>query len=122
MPQRVGGLPVRIPPCVITGPLSPLTSTWRLLIENQVTPFQLQTPDGETIYAWHIMPLPLYLQHEAAVSTQKLGLCNNFTQTESFRLLASDPEARLIISCKYIPNSPNESIELELIVILQFMG
>ncbi|PTB40734.1 hypothetical protein M441DRAFT_141213 [Trichoderma asperellum CBS 433.97] len=67
--------------------------------KNQVTPFQLQTPDGETIYAWHIMPLPLYLQHEAAVSTQKLGLCNNFTQTESFRLLASDPEARLIISC-----------------------
>lgn len=66
--------------------------------KNQVTPFQLQTPDGETIYAWHIMPLPLYLQHEAAVSTQKLGLCNNFTQTESFRLLASDPEARLIIS------------------------
>ncbi|UKZ65467.1 uncharacterized protein TrAtP1_006664 [Trichoderma atroviride] len=66
--------------------------------KNQVTPFQLQTPDGETIYAWHIMPLPLYLQHEATVATQKIGLCDNFTQTESFRLLANDPEARLIIS------------------------
>ncbi|KAM0485159.1 hypothetical protein ACHAPX_001138 [Trichoderma viride] len=79
-------------------PLSPLTSTLCIPTENQVTPFQLQTPDGETIYAWHIMPLPLYLQHEAAVATQEIGLCDNFTQTESFRLLANDPEARLIIS------------------------
>lgn len=108
MPQRAGDLPVRIPPCVIMRPLSPLTFKLCIPTENQVTPFQLQTPDGETIYAWHIMPLPLYLQHEAAVATQKIGLCNNFTQTESFRLLANDPEARLIISCKYT-SSPNPS-------------
>ncbi|UKZ48790.1 hypothetical protein TrVGV298_003022 [Trichoderma virens] len=66
--------------------------------KNQVTPFGLQTSDGETIYAWHIMPLPLYLQHETTVATQDMGFCNDFTQTESFRLLASDPEARLIIT------------------------
>ncbi|KAH6609412.1 hypothetical protein Trco_002758 [Trichoderma cornu-damae] len=53
--------------------------------KNQVTPFELQTPDGETIYAWHIMPLPLYLQHEAAVATQKNGFCDDFAQTESIR-------------------------------------
>ncbi|PTB68779.1 alpha/beta-hydrolase [Trichoderma citrinoviride] len=67
--------------------------------KNQVTPFGLQTSDGETIYAWHIMPLPLYLQHETTVATQDVGFCSDFTQTESFRLLSSDPEARLIISC-----------------------
>ncbi|KAL7811830.1 Alpha/Beta hydrolase protein [Trichoderma gracile] len=66
--------------------------------KNQVTPFELQTSDGETIYAWHILPLPLYLQHETTVATQDVGFCNDFTQTESFRLLSSDPEARLIIS------------------------
>ncbi|KAL6789408.1 alpha/beta-hydrolase [Trichoderma sp. SZMC 28012] len=66
--------------------------------KNQVTPFGLQTSDGETIYAWHIMPLPLYLQHETTVATQDLGFCKDFTQTESFRLLANDPDARLIIT------------------------
>ncbi|EGR47276.1 uncharacterized protein TRIREDRAFT_64620 [Trichoderma reesei QM6a] len=66
--------------------------------KNQVTPFALQTSDGETIYAWHILPLPLYLQHETTVATQDVGFCNDFTQTESFRLLSSDPEARFIIS------------------------
>lgn len=55
------------------------------------------------------MPLPLYLQHETTVATQDLGFCKNFTQTESFRLLANDPDARLIITCKYI--SYSKSIE-----------
>lgn len=69
-------------------------------IGNQVTPFGLTTPDGETIYAWHILPLPLYLQHEETVASQELGFCNDFTKTESFRLLKEDPEARLVLTCK----------------------
>ncbi|KEY68369.1 hypothetical protein S7711_01147 [Stachybotrys chartarum IBT 7711] len=64
---------------------------------NQVTPFSLQTPDDETLYAWHIMPLPLYLQNEAAVAAQTPGFSEDFTLTESFRLLKNDPEARLVI-------------------------
>ncbi|KAK5992499.1 Lysophosphatidylserine lipase ABHD12-like protein [Cladobotryum mycophilum] len=66
--------------------------------KNQVTPFGLKTSDGETIYAWHILPLPLYLQHEATVATQDLGFIQDFTKTESFRLLKSDSEARLILN------------------------
>ena len=31
--------------------------------ENQVTPFTLKTSDGESIYAWHILPLKLYGEH-----------------------------------------------------------
>ncbi|OPB44214.1 Alpha/beta hydrolase [Trichoderma guizhouense] len=74
--------------------------------KNQVTPFGLQTSDGETIYAWHIMPLPLYLQHETTVATQDLGFFHGnaghiaqnirpasyhaLTDTSSYHVLAID--------------------------------
>lgn len=67
---------------------------------NQVTPFELQSSDGESLYAWHIMPLPLYLQHEATIATQQPGFAADFTSTESFRLLKKDPEARLVLYCE----------------------
>ncbi|KAF7559683.1 hypothetical protein G7046_g4475 [Stylonectria norvegica] len=66
-------------------------------VGNQVTPFSLKTSDGETLYAWHVMPLPLYLQNEAAVEAQAPGFCQDFTKTESFRLLKDDPESRLVL-------------------------
>lgn len=84
-------------------------------IGNQVTPFGLQTPDGESIYAWHIMPLPLYLQNEATVSTQTPGYSEDFTSTESFRLLKEDPEARVVLYCKL---SFSKSIGFEEIDVL----
>ncbi|KAF7549166.1 hypothetical protein G7Z17_g6578 [Cylindrodendrum hubeiense] len=65
--------------------------------QNQVTPFSLETSDGESIYAWHILPLPLYLQNEASVAAQTPGLSKDFTHTESFRLLKDDPESRLVL-------------------------
>jgi abhydrolase domain-containing protein 12 len=71
--------------------------TWGFA-SNQVTPFFLQTPDAETIYAWHIMPLPLYLQHESTLSIQEpASSSKNFTTTDSFRLLKEDPDARLVL-------------------------
>ncbi|KAI1413074.1 alpha/beta-hydrolase [Hypoxylon sp. FL1857] len=65
---------------------------------NQVTPFTLTTVDGETIYAWHILPLLTYLKHEEKLHAQKPGFSSDITKTESFRLLKDDPEARLVIS------------------------
>ncbi|PNY29844.1 Abhydrolase domain-containing protein 12B [Tolypocladium capitatum] len=62
---------------------------------NQVTPFTLDTPDGESVYAWHVLPLPLYLKHESSLVNQQPGLSPNFAETGSFRLLKEDPEARL---------------------------
>lgn len=50
------------------------------------------------------MPLPLYLQNEAAVAAQTPGFSEDFTLTESFRLLKNDPEARLVIYCKPGPS------------------
>lgn len=71
-------------------------------IGNQVTPFNLVTPDGETLFSWHVMPLPLYLQNEALMAGQSSGLANDFTETEAFRLLKDDPEARLVLYCESI--------------------
>ncbi|POR32398.1 Abhydrolase domain-containing protein 12B [Tolypocladium paradoxum] len=68
--------------------------SWGFAI-NQVTPFTLDTPDGESVYAWHILPLPLYLKNEGSLASHQPGLSPNIAETESFRLLKEDPEARL---------------------------
>ncbi|KAJ0336307.1 hypothetical protein COL922a_008140 [Colletotrichum nupharicola] len=68
-------------------------------IEGQVTPFSLNTPDGVNLYAWHVMPLPAYLKQEERFSAQRPGFCEDFTQTESFKALKEDPEARVVLSC-----------------------
>ena len=75
---------------------------WLIRPENQVVPFSLKTCDGETLYAWHILPLSLYSQHEASLieSVEGGGFCSDITETENFRLLREDPDSKLIISCK----------------------
>ncbi|ORY70323.1 Alpha/Beta hydrolase protein [Pseudomassariella vexata] len=65
---------------------------------NQVTPFSLTTVDGETLYAWHVLPLSAYLRNEEKLQAQPAGFSNDFTKTESFHILRNDPNARLIIS------------------------
>ncbi|KAI0169427.1 alpha/beta-hydrolase [Hypoxylon sp. FL1284] len=64
---------------------------------NQVTPFSLTTVDDESIYAWHILPLPTYLGHEDELQAQKPGFSDDVAKTVSFKLLRDDPEARLVI-------------------------
>ncbi|RKU41314.1 hypothetical protein DL546_004224 [Coniochaeta pulveracea] len=65
--------------------------------KNQVTPFSLATVDGESLYAWHVLPLPLYSKHEAELVAQSSGLVENIQQTLNFRLLREDPNARLVL-------------------------
>ncbi|KAI7159315.1 alpha/beta-hydrolase [Hortaea werneckii] len=70
---------------------------------NQVTPFKLPTPDGETLYAWHILPLDVYSRNEKSIQNEvrrRDGPVDDFTQTKPFHLLtANDPEpARVIIN------------------------
>ncbi|KAL3958432.1 hypothetical protein ACCO45_006594 [Purpureocillium lilacinum] len=64
---------------------------------NQVTPFRLDTPDGVSLYAWHVLPLPLYLKNEAALASQPAQPPSRFEDTESFKILKRDPEARLVL-------------------------
>ena len=72
------------------------------MTENQVTPFSLSTADGQSLFAWHILPLPLYAQHEDALVNQPGGFCADVTQTENLRLMREDPHARLVIYCAYV--------------------
>ncbi|RMZ26543.1 hypothetical protein D0859_09397 [Hortaea werneckii] len=71
--------------------------------KNQVTPFRLPTPDGETLYAWHILPLDVYTQNEKSIQDEvrrRDGPVDDFTKTKPFHLLTSnDPQpARVIIN------------------------
>ncbi|KAH7049297.1 Alpha/Beta hydrolase protein [Macrophomina phaseolina] len=67
--------------------------------KNQVTPFNVTTPDNEILYAWHVLPLNIYEKHEAELFQVASGSPNgDFTQTKAFELLKNDPKARLIIN------------------------
>lgn len=67
-------------------------------LRGQVTPFRLSTPDGETIHAWHILPLGLYQKHEQALVAEPAGgFVDDVTTSLSFKLLRDDPEALLVL-------------------------
>lgn len=67
--------------------------------ENEVTPFFLTTPDGEELYAWHILPLAVYAENERQLSQQPpWSPSSNFTDSLACKLLIEDPEARVIIN------------------------
>ncbi|KAM0335522.1 hypothetical protein ACHAQA_000570 [Verticillium albo-atrum] len=65
--------------------------------EGQVTPFFLQTPDEESLYAWLITPLRVYLLKEKTLSAQKSGVADDITATDSFRALKDDDRSRVVI-------------------------
>lgn len=65
---------------------------------NQVTPFNLRTPDGETLHAWHVLPLGLYQRHEERLVREPASaLAPDITQRLGFQLLRDDPEALLVL-------------------------
>ncbi|KAM7207904.1 Alpha/Beta hydrolase protein [Naviculisporaceae sp. PSN 640] len=66
--------------------------------KNQVTPFNLKTSDGETIYAWHVLPLQLYGKHQDELVAQPVGQSPDITKTLNFKLLKENPNSRLVIS------------------------
>ncbi|KAF2729576.1 alpha/beta-hydrolase [Polyplosphaeria fusca] len=66
-------------------------------LRNQVTPFHLTTADGETLHAWHILPLDTYRQNLDGLRAEPTGLRNDIKETLSFKLLKDDPSARLIL-------------------------
>lgn len=66
-------------------------------LRNQVTPFHLRTPDGETLHAWHILPLDAYRQHQDELRNGPTGLCEDIQERLSFKLLKDDPTAQLVI-------------------------
>ncbi|KAK3071735.1 hypothetical protein LTR53_008097 [Teratosphaeriaceae sp. CCFEE 6253] len=69
---------------------------------HQVTPFNLRTPDGETLYGWHILPLDVYARHEKVLREEGRppGPVDDLTQTSAFAFLTNeDPSpARVVIT------------------------
>lgn len=66
-------------------------------LKNQATPFSIKTPDGERLYAWHILPVELYRKHELALLGEPTGFVSDITSRHAFQLLRDDPDARLIL-------------------------
>ncbi|KAI9783574.1 MAG: hypothetical protein M1816_001325 [Peltula sp. TS41687] len=58
----------------------------------------LNTPDGERLYAWHVLPIGLYTKHEGPLQSETFRTAENFTKTAPFRMLKGDPESRLVIN------------------------
>lgn len=74
---------------------SPLTS-----VETQVQPFNLVTPDNETLYAWHLLPPHLCREHEEKLNADEpSGPASDYTKTPAYELLANDPNARVVVAC-----------------------
>ncbi|KAL1894172.1 hypothetical protein Sste5346_005958 [Sporothrix stenoceras] len=66
-------------------------------LRNQVTPFSIKTPDGEQLYAWHVLPGELYRKHELSLVAEPAGHVSDITSRLAFQLLRDDPEARLVL-------------------------
>lgn len=64
---------------------------------NQVTPFCINTTDGERLHAWHILPVGLYRKHEHGLLDEPIGLVSDITSRLGFQLLRDDPDARLVV-------------------------
>lgn len=67
---------------------------------NQIIPFNIDTSDGERLYAWHVLPVGLYADHEPFLVQEPPGPREDITQSLGFQLLSGSPDSRLIISCE----------------------
>lgn len=66
--------------------------------KRQVTPFNVSTADGVRLYAWHVLPQQVYAEHERDLLMEPEGPRGDFTTTKAYRLLRSDPEARVVVN------------------------
>ncbi|KAK6345344.1 hypothetical protein TWF718_007262 [Orbilia javanica] len=66
-------------------------------LHNQVTPFSIQSSDGESLYAWHILPPELYRKYEEDLLSEPPGFVQDITSRLAFKLLQNDPDAILIL-------------------------
>ena len=59
------------------------------------------TPDNETLYGWHILPLHVVHEHEnELLENTPSGPAEDYTQTVAFKALANNPDARIVVSCE----------------------
>ncbi|KAI1198090.1 Alpha/Beta hydrolase protein [Nemania serpens] len=66
-------------------------------LRNQATPFFLTTPDGESLHAWHILPLELYRLNQDALLAEPRGLALDVRERLGFKLLRGDASSLLLL-------------------------
>lgn len=66
-------------------------------LRGQTTPFFINSSNGGTLYAWHILPVELYREHESALVAEPSGFALDITSRLAFKLLRDDPNAQLVI-------------------------
>ncbi|KAL8826159.1 MAG: hypothetical protein Q9170_007511 [Blastenia crenularia] len=59
-------------------------------LKNQVQPFNIVTPDGETLYTWHVVPIAKYIANEDFLINDDTD-AKAFNSTVAFDLLSKDP-------------------------------
>jgi len=67
------------------------------LLKNQVTAFSIETCEGKQLYAWHILPVEMYHEHELPLTTEPMGCVSDIMTRLTFQLLGEDPEPQLVI-------------------------
>lgn len=66
--------------------------------KGQAVPFNVTTPDGETLFAWHILPMNLYQQHEADLRAEYEEGNVPYSQSLAFKLAHEDLQAKVVVS------------------------
>ncbi|KAF2003830.1 alpha/beta-hydrolase [Amniculicola lignicola CBS 123094] len=66
--------------------------------KGQVTPFSLNTTDGETLYCWHVLPYDVYLEHEDEIVQKAVTHTEDFKASVAHKLLRKDSESRVVIN------------------------
>jgi len=70
-------------------------------LHHQIQPFTIQSSDGTTLFAWHILPTHLYREHKDRLIGQADFGLKPFSQaarTVGLRLLLDDPNAYVVVS------------------------
>ncbi|OCL11716.1 alpha/beta-hydrolase [Glonium stellatum] len=66
-------------------------------LKNQVAALRIHTGDGERLYAWLVAPLGVYARNASRFQEDHPAALGGLRQPSALRLLAEDPDARLII-------------------------
>ncbi|KAF2681319.1 alpha/beta-hydrolase [Lentithecium fluviatile CBS 122367] len=67
--------------------------------KGQVTPFWLDTSDGEKLFCWHVLPLDVYLDHEHEVVQKSVGgVVEDFEATVGAKLLKKDVKSKVVVN------------------------
>ena len=66
-------------------------------LRGQVTPFSIKSSTGGLLYAWHVLRIELYCQHETALVAELPGYVLDVQLRLTLKLLRDDPDARMVI-------------------------